>query len=100
MSKQIGKILPYKKFNTPNPKENLQDLFISACAYVDVAKIKLYIKNKIIINIQHFYVLITGFIWKRALLDKNKRKNHRGTYKYTQNYDEPSLPRPKKYIKV
>lgn len=66
MNKNIGKVLPYDKFIKPDKSTSIQDLFMSACAYIDTKKIELYIDNKIIISCQHFYVLITSFIWKLA----------------------------------
>lgn len=83
MNKNLGKVLPYDKFIEPDKSTSFQDLFMSACVYIDTKKIKLYIDKKIIISVEHFYALITSYIWKIAKIDHYTRRNGWGTYHNT-----------------
>ena len=57
------------------PNQDIQDLFTSACAYFDIEKIQKYITNKnIILNIEHFYILITAYVGIKQRCTNKKRK--------------------------
>jgi hypothetical protein len=80
MNKNLGKVLPYDKFINPDKSTSFQDLFMSACTYIDIKKIELYISKKIIITTEHFYVLMTSFIWKIAKIDRYTKGRRWGRY--------------------
>lgn len=80
-NQQIGKILTYKELEN-NTSANAQDNFTSACAYFDIKKIEKYIKNKIIPNLQHFYLLITAYVGVKQRISNAKYKIRGNIYKY------------------
>lgn len=80
-NQQIGKILTHKELEH-NMSTNAQDNFTSACVYFDIKKIEKYIKNKIIPNLQHFYLLITAYVGIKQRISNAKYKIRGYVYKY------------------
>ncbi len=74
-------ILSYEQLET-NVSKNIQDIFMSSCAYFDVQRIIDCLKNKIIPELQHFYVLITAYVGVKQRINNEKRKHRRDHYMY------------------
>ena len=77
---KVGNIIPitFSKIN----KYDIQDLFTSACAYFDIKNIEKYIGQKIIPNIQHFYILMTAYVGVKERMNILKDKFKRDKYRY------------------
>lgn len=77
----MTQILSYEQLKE-NVSNNVQDVFTSACAYFYVEKIINSLKEKIIPELQHFYVLITAYVGVKQRIDNNKEKYRRDNYSY------------------
>lgn len=86
-TKNTGKILPKNDLEI-EAYGTIQDYFTSSLIYFDVKKIKAYLENKIIPNLQHFYILMHGYIGTKARLNNEKAKCRRDDYRYYVEGDE------------
>lgn len=74
-------ILPFDQLKG-NATNDIQDNFTSACAYFDIKRIATLMKEKIIPNIQHFYILMTAYIGVKQRISDAREKFRRDNYIY------------------
>lgn len=79
-TKTIGNILSFEQLEN-KVTTDIQDIFTSACAYFDIKRIETCLKEKIIPNMQHFYILITAYVGVKNRINNGKTKAGK-KYKY------------------